>query len=103
MVGGLPREPARERVEGTFQMRELVWSADEPRKAQSAEVRIAAGGFDLVLLRTRFASHPTSEKLRLACEAGRVPFVPVEHGYGSGAIRRSLERFLGRTAGVAAG
>lgn len=103
MVGGSPREPARERVEGTFEMQELVWIADDPRKAQSAEARIDAGGFDLVLLLLRFASHPTSEKLRLACESRGVPFVPVEHGYGAAAIKQSLERFLGRAAAVAAG
>ncbi|HXN33867.1 MAG TPA: hypothetical protein VN894_18485 [Polyangiaceae bacterium] len=103
MVGGAPRESARVRVERAFAMRELVWSADDPRKAQSAEARITSGGYDLVLVLLRFMSHATNEKLVQACSARDVPFVPVEHGYGVGSIRRSLERFLApRAAGEAA-
>jgi hypothetical protein len=94
MVGGAPRESARVRVERSFAMRELVWSADDPRKAQSAEARIMSGGYDLVLVLLRFMSHPTGEKLVHACTASGVPYVPVEHGYGVASIRRSLERFL---------
>ncbi|MGH7295563.1 MAG: hypothetical protein ACRELB_11545, partial [Polyangiaceae bacterium] len=94
MVGGSPREAARERIEKTFQMRELVWIADEPRKAQSAEARIGAGGFGLVLVLLRFVSHPTSEKLAAACEGRGVPYAAVEHGYGVRAIQQGIERFL---------
>jgi hypothetical protein len=94
MVGGAPRESARVRIERSFAMSELVWSADDPRKAQSAEARITSGGYDLVLVLVRFMSHPTSEKLLHACGARDVPYVPVEHGYGIASIRRSLERFL---------
>jgi hypothetical protein len=103
MVGGAPRESARVRVERAFAMRELVWSADDPRKAQSAEARITSGGYDLVLVLLRFVSHATNEKLLQACGARDVAYVPVEHGYGVASIRRSMERFLGpRMAGEAA-
>jgi hypothetical protein len=94
MVGGAPRESARVRVERSFAMRELVWSSDDPRKAQSAEARILSGGYDLVLVLLRFMSHATNEKLLRACGVRDVPYVPVEHGYGATSIRRSLERFL---------
>jgi len=94
MVGGAPRESARARVERAFAMRELVWSADEPRKAQSAEARITSGGYDLVLVLLRFVSHSTNEKLLHACAGRDVAYVPVEHGYGVASIRRSIDRFL---------
>ena len=94
MVGGAPRESARVRVERAFAMRELVWSADDPRKAQSAEARITSGGYDLVLVLLRFVSHSTNEKLLQACAARGVAYVPIEHGYGVASIRRSIERFL---------
>jgi hypothetical protein len=94
MLGGAPRESARVRAERAFAMRELVWSADDPRKAQSAEARILAGGYDLVVVLLRFMSHATNEKISHACSGRGVPYVPVEHGYGVASIRRSLERFL---------
>ena len=94
MVGGAPRESARARIERFFVMKELVWSADDPRKAQSAEARIVSGGYDLVLVLLRFMSHSTNEKLAQACSVSGVAYVPVEHGYGVASIRRSLERFL---------
>jgi hypothetical protein len=94
MIGGAPRESARVRIEHTFALRELVWSADDPRKAQSAEARILSGGYDLVLVLLRFMSHATNEKLLHACGSRDVPYVPIEHGYGVASIRRSLERFL---------
>jgi hypothetical protein len=99
MVGGSPRESARERIERTFEMRELVWTADDPRKAQNAEARIA--GFGLVLVLIRFVSHPTTEKLAAACAARGVPYVPIEHGYGVATIRHSLEHFLAHRAATA--
>jgi hypothetical protein len=99
MVGGAPRESARVRIERNFAMRELVWSADDPRKAQSAEARITSGGYDLVIVLLRFISHATNEKLLAACTARDVAYVPVEHGYGVASIRRSLERFLMPKAG----
>lgn len=95
MVGGSPRERARERLQRTFQMRELVWSADDPRKIESAQARIAAGGYDLVLSLLRFTSHPSCEKLSEACASRGIRYVPVEHGYGAAAIRRSIDKFLG--------
>jgi hypothetical protein len=99
MIGGAPRESARARVERSFAIRELIWSADDPRKAQSAEARILSGGYDLVLVLLRFMSHATNEKLLRACGVRGVPYVPIEHGYGVTTIRRSLERFLAaRTA-----
>jgi hypothetical protein len=101
MVGGAPRESARVRVERSFAMRELVWSADDPRKAQSAEARISSGGYDLVLVLLRFMSHATNEKLLHACGARDVAYVPVEHGYGVASIQRSLERFLAPRAASA--
>jgi hypothetical protein len=94
MVGGAPRESARARIERSFAMQVLVWSADDPRKAQNAEARITSGGYDLVLVLLRFVSHATNEKLLQACAARDVPYVPVEHGYGVASIRRSLDRFL---------
>jgi len=94
MVGGNPREDARERVQRTFGMRSLEWIADEPRKAQSAEARIAAAGYDLVLVLLRFVSHTTAERLARACNASQVAYAAVEHGYGVAAVRRSLEQFL---------
>ena len=94
MMGGSPRESARTRIEQAFAMRELVWSADDPRKAQSAEARIEAGGHDLVLVLLRFVSHGTCERLMQACAARQVPCALIEHGYGVAAIRRALERFL---------
>jgi hypothetical protein len=100
MVGGAPRESARRRIEQTFSMRELVWSADDPRKAQSAEARIQSGGYELVLVLLRFMSHATNEKLLHACAARDVPYVAVEHGYGVTSIRRSLERFLTPRASI---
>jgi hypothetical protein len=103
MMGGAPRESARVRVERAFAMRELVWSADDPRKAQSAEARITSGGYDLVLVLLRFVSHSTNEKLLQACAGRDVAYVPVEHGYGVASIRRSIERFLSpRVASAAA-
>jgi hypothetical protein len=100
MVGGAPRESARVRIAHTFAIRELVWSADDPRKAQSAEARILSGGYELVLVLLRFMSHATNEKLLHACGTRDVPYVPVEHGYGVASIRRSLERFLAPRAAV---
>jgi hypothetical protein len=101
MMGGTPRESARSRVERAFGMKELVWSSDDPRKAQSAEARIVSGGYDVVLVLLRFMSHATNEKLLRACGARDVPYVPVEHGYGVTSIRRSLERFLAPRAALA--
>jgi len=103
MVGGAPRESARARIERTFAMRELVWSPDDPRKAQSAEARIQSGGYDMVLVLLRFVSHATGEKLVHACGANDVPYVPVEHGYGVASIRRSFDRFLAPRALAATG
>jgi hypothetical protein len=103
MVGGAPRESARARVEKAFAMRELVWSPDDPRKAQNAEARIASRGYDLVVVLLRFMSHATNEKLAHACAARGVAFVPVEHGYGVASIRRSMDRFLAPRASASAG
>lgn len=94
MIGGTPRERARARVERGFSMRELIWSTDDPRKAQSAEARIISGGYDLVLVLLQFISHATNERILRACSVRDLPYVPVEHGYGLTSIRRSLERFL---------
>jgi len=99
MIGGSPRESARARIERTFDMRALEWTADDPRKAQSAEMRIGAGGYDLVLVLLRFVSHTTNEKLAHACSTRGVAYVPVEHGYGVASIRRSLERFIQPSSG----
>jgi len=94
MIGGSPRESARARIERTFDVRVLNWMADDPRKVQSSEMRIGAGGYDLVLVLLRFVSHATNEKLAHACSLRSVSYVPVEHGYGVASIRRSLERFM---------
>jgi len=100
MIGGSPRESARERIERTFAMRTLEWTADDPRKAQSAEMRIGAGGYHLVLVLLRFVSHATNEKLAHACAIRGVAYVPVEHGYGVASIQRSLERFMQPSSGL---
>jgi hypothetical protein len=42
----------------------------------------------------RFISHSTNERLMNGCRERGVSFAAVERGYGIGAIRRALERYL---------
>jgi hypothetical protein len=94
MIGGEPRETSRARIERAFQLRELVWIADDPRKVDSAVTRVEAHGFDVVLILSRFVSHPSSERLVAACASSNVRWAHVERGYGIEQIRAALERFL---------
>jgi hypothetical protein len=101
LLGGDPREPNRERLERAFQLASLEWpSIEGPRKVEAAVERIRKGAYGMVLLLTPFVFHKQSNPIIEAAKDAGVAWALVE-GYGVGAVKHGLERFLGgpRSAG----
>lgn len=95
MVGGEPREPARQRVAEAFAFGSLAWETGyDIRGVQRLAERIRGGGIDMVLLLARFISHKVTDVLVPALREAGIPWAMVERGYGVGGIRAALERYL---------
>ncbi len=96
VLGGVPREHARQRIEQAFGMAELLWpSVDHHKQLDSLAQRVRAGGLDLVVVLQSLTSHKATGKLVQACQDVGVPFVPVERGYGVARIKRAIEEHVG--------
>jgi hypothetical protein len=98
LVGGDPREPNRVRLERALQLASLEWSpVDGPRRVEAVLGRIGGGSYDLVIVLQPFVAHAESEPIIAAAKRARVPWAIAE-GYGLGAVKLALERFLGAAA-----
>lgn len=94
LLGGEPREPARLRLEDTFEFADLDWvPADNPRRLDSLVERVHLEKVDLVLVLQNWIAHKVSNKLIDACKTSHVPWALVG-GYGVKSVRAGLERFL---------
>lgn len=98
LVGGVPKEPSRKRMEQAFQFAELAWVDGDVRKVNSVTERIQHGGLDLVLIVRGFISHKVAKKVQFACKNYKVPCVFIERGHGVVAVRCSIERYLAQSA-----
>ena len=98
LVGGVPKEPSRLRMEQAFQFAELAWVDGDVRKVNSVTERIQHGGLDLVLIVRAFISHKVAKKVQFACKNYKVPCVFIERGHGVVAVRYSIERYLAQSA-----
>jgi hypothetical protein len=94
LLGGEPREPARQRLHDTFEFGDLEWvPADNPRRLDSLVERVSLEKVDLVLVLQNWIAHKVSNKLIDACKHSGVPWALVG-GYGVKAVRAGIERFL---------
>jgi hypothetical protein len=92
LVGGLPNEVTRDRVEQGLGLESLRWfesyrSRDEHDKV---EATLRNGNVDAVLLLVRYSSHRIGE-VRDLCRARGIPCGIVDRGCGVSAILRGLE------------
>ncbi len=95
MVGGEPREPARQRAADAFGFASLSWETGyDIRGVQRLAERIRGGGIDMVLLLARFISHKVTDVLVPALRESDIPWAMVDRGYGVTAIQQALERYL---------
>jgi hypothetical protein len=94
IVGGAPKEPNRDRLETFLRLATLDWPlVDGPRKVEAVAQRIAKGTYDLVVVNQALISHPEAERILDAAKTSRTRWAIVE-GYGPGAVKLGLERFL---------
>jgi hypothetical protein len=91
LVGGLPREGSRRRLERGLALASLRWFEYFRHRSQrdEAAVAIRAGGVDQVLLLARYAGSGIGG-LRDVCRSMGVPFRTVETGCGVAAVLRTL-------------
>lgn len=95
IIGGDPREEARQRLQAAFGFSELEWVGTEHgRGVQAVAAAVQGGSVDLVILLRRFIGHDVDRIVPPACKAAGVPWVSVERGYGFTQLRLAMERFL---------
>lgn len=94
IVGGDPREAARERIHQAFDFNTLAWESADIRGVQRLAERVHGGGIDVVLLLARFISHKATDVLVPALREANIPWAMVRRGYGVVAIQQALERYL---------
>jgi hypothetical protein len=96
MIGGSPREPNRQRIERIFGFQSLEWRPAEHRRngLQTLRNSIRSGGVDLLLVLRDFVGHDADDVLLPACREAGVDWAHVEHGYGTGSVRRAIERYV---------
>jgi hypothetical protein len=93
-VGGVPKEPNRERLEAYLRLATLEWPlVDGPRKVAAVAQRIARGAYDLVVVNQALISHPEAEQVLGAAKGSRTRWAIVD-GYGVTAVQHGIERFL---------
>ncbi len=99
VVGGDPREAARQRLAEAFGFGAVSWERSQDIRAmQRLADRLRSGAdVDLVLLLARFISHKVTDLLVPALREGGVSWAVVERGYGVGGVQRAIERYLGAT------
>lgn len=83
-----------ERLLKALAFAELDWCEADVKRAQAAEQKVAAGGYDFVLAATGFLSHSVDGRLSKVCRARDIPYVRVERGRPLTCVR-SLARDLG--------
>lgn len=96
MVGGVPREHARERLERAFAFEELTWVSTEHarRGLQNLAERVRGGSADMLIMLGRFIGHDADRILLPAARDAGTAWVHVDHGYGVNRVRYAIERFL---------
>lgn len=96
MVGGVPDEARRARLEESFDLGSLSWVAGDDQSAVDAVAeRLERGEVDLLILAGRFLDHGVTDRLLPACNQAEVAWVMVREGVGVGQIAEAMERYLG--------
>lgn len=92
IVGGLPREQVRRRIESGLGLREARWYEYYRHHCdqEQAESAIRAGTVDLVVLLIRYAGHKINE-IREVCRAAGVECRVIDRGCGVTSLLRGLE------------
>lgn len=95
MLGGTPREHARQRIHDALALSDLQWpTIDRMQVLDNLCRSIRAGTIDLVIILQSFASHRMTDKVVVACKESDVPFVPIEHGYGVTRIQHAYAQHV---------
>jgi hypothetical protein len=93
ILGGEPREEARQRLQNTFRFEDLDWVSPSARTDSQMEERIRSGRMGFVIVLNRFNAHKTVDKVVRACKESGTPWAAVERGYGVNAVRLAIERY----------
>lgn len=97
LLGGDPRPEARDRLCEELELSELDWievKSAGGTQLDSLKQRIRRKNIQLVLCLARFSQHAFDYKLKDACKEAHVPYVIVEHGYGTSRIVSTLADFF---------
>ncbi len=92
IVGGLPREQVRRRLESGLELREARWYEYYRHHCdqEQAESAIRSGTVDLVVLLIRYAGHKINE-IREVCRGAGVECRVIDRGCGVTSLLRGLE------------
>jgi hypothetical protein len=92
IVGGLPREQVRRRLEAGLELREARWYEYYRHHCDQAQAEsaIRSGTVDLVVLLIRYAGHKINE-IREVCRAAGVECRVIDRGCGVTSLLRGLE------------
>ena len=92
MIGGEPREHARQRIQEVFGFIELEWVQMD--RAQNLANRVDKQTVEMVILVRSLLGHRIDDIVLPPCRRTGTPWVSVERGYGVNQIRLAIERFL---------
>jgi hypothetical protein len=96
LVGGEPRELARNRLRDAFGFSELDWETSDFKKASLLPIRdrIRSGKVDVIVLIGVMVGHDADDMILAACRERGVDWVHVDKGPGSVRLKRAIERYL---------
>lgn len=101
LLGGVPSEPHRRKLEAGLGLRSLNWLRVEHHESfDKAEAAIRRPGVGIVLIMTRWRSHQHGPAARSVCRELEIPLVELPGGYN---IRQTANQILtqvGRRAAV---
>ncbi|MBI4568399.1 MAG: hypothetical protein HY719_08375 [Planctomycetes bacterium] len=95
IVGGIPVEQARGKLQEFYGFASLDWTELEgkaPRRIQGLASRIERRNYDIVFLLVQFLGHSMYHAIKGAAEKVNVPVIHVRAGYGVNAFAHALER-----------
>lgn len=92
MIGGEPREHARQRLQEVFGFIDLEWVPMD--RAQNLANRVDKRTVEMVILVRSLLGHRIDDIVLPACRRTATPWISVERGYGANQIRLAIERFL---------
>lgn len=95
IVGGEPRDPARQRVQDAFGFSNVEWiNTESSANIQALASGIRGGKIDFVIVLRRFICQDVDRVGLSAARAADVPWISVERSYGVQQIRAAIERYL---------